>query len=91
LFVGIVSLGVCFLDGTTNRYVWYFMGVRSRCECDNRSPVRKRCASVISRQLQERVAKTLRQNEDAEKWNFGRCVVINGKISKWVDIECDIL
>ena len=33
------------------------MGVRSRCECDNGSPVSggevKRCASVISSQLQE--------------------------------------
>jgi hypothetical protein len=42
----------------------------------------KRCASVISSQLQERVAKTLRENEDAEKKIFGRCADINGKISK---------
>ena len=60
------------------------MGVRSRCECDNGSPVSggevKRCASVISSQLQERVAKTLRQNKDSEKRIFGRCVFINGKI-----------
>ena len=43
------------------------------------------------KQLQERVAKTLSQKKDAEKWIFGRCVVINGKISKWVYIECEIL
>jgi hypothetical protein len=39
---------------------------------------------VISSQRQEehQVAKTLRQNKDsAEKRLFGRCVVINGKIS----------
>jgi hypothetical protein len=40
----------------------------------------KRCASVISSQLQEQKAKTLRQNEDAEKRIFGRCVDINGKL-----------
>ncbi len=34
------------------------------------------------KQLQERVAKTLSQNKDAEKWIFGRCVVLNGKISR---------
>ena len=50
----------------------------------------KRCKSVISSQLQERVAKTLKQNKVAEKRIFGRCVDIIGKISKWVDIECEI-
>ena len=38
---------------------------------------------MISSQCQEehQVAKTLRQNKDSEKRLFGRCVVINGKIS----------
>jgi len=35
---------------------------------------------VISSQLQERVAKILRQNKDSEERIFGRCVVINEKL-----------
>jgi hypothetical protein len=53
------------------------MGVRSWCECPEEE-VRK----CDIKQLQERVAKTLSQNKDAEKWIFGRCVVINEKISR---------
>jgi hypothetical protein len=43
IFVGGVLPGWHVIVGDnqcgTNPYVWYFMGVRSRCECDNRSPV----------------------------------------------------
>jgi hypothetical protein len=87
------SLGVCFLDGTlllgiisVGRipmcdilWVW---GVGVSVIIDHPWVVVKRCASVISSQLQKQVAKTLRQNKDSEKRIFGRSVVINGKISE---------